>query len=119
MIKELTIGSRILLPSRKSRLIALGIIILILLPIAFDTFQSIKEVHADMLAGFDEGYGSTVNDSSGGSSGTITNAVWKDESLCHTGKCLYFDGTGDYVDFGDDANLDFAGTTNCLGLQPW
>jgi hypothetical protein len=101
-----------ILPTRKHRLLAVVAILLILIPIIFNTLQSVKEVRADALIGFDEGYGSTAHDSSGSASGTITNAVWKTEDLCHSGKCLYFDGTGDYVSFGDDANLDFAASTN-------
>jgi hypothetical protein len=47
---------------------------------------------------FDEGYGTTANDSSGqGNDGTITGAAWQEESMCVSGKCLYFDGTDDYV----------------------
>jgi hypothetical protein len=59
----------------------------------------------------DEGYGtsSSVRDTNNAvSAGSITNATWKQENLCVTGKCLYFDGDGDYVSFSDDADLDFA-----------
>ena len=42
---------------------------------------------------FDEGYGLIAHDSSsGGNDGTITGATWQDESMCVSGKCLYFDG---------------------------
>src|SRR3989339_271770 len=42
---------------------------------------------------FDEGYGATTHDASGqGNDGAITGAVWKDESECVSGKCLWFDG---------------------------
>jgi hypothetical protein len=67
---------------------------------------------ADTLIGFNEGGGSTVRDSEGSASGTITNAVWKPESECLSGSCLYFDGTGDYVSFGDDSSFDFTAATN-------
>lgn len=57
----------------------------------------------------DEGFGTTVNDASGnGNSGTRTNATWQTEDMCVSGKCLYFDGTGDYVSRSADADLDFA-----------
>ncbi len=48
---------------------------------------------------FDEGFGTTAYDeSSQGNDGTLTNGpVWKDESECVSGKCLYFDGTDDSV----------------------
>jgi len=50
---------------------------------------------------FNEGYGATAHDeSSGGNDGTITGAVWKDESECIAGKCLWFDGSDDNVDLG-------------------
>ncbi|PLX21402.1 hypothetical protein C0584_02715 [Candidatus Parcubacteria bacterium] len=53
---------------------------------------------------FDEGYGTTAHDnSSGGNDGTIAGATWQDESMCISGKCLYFDGSGDRVEI---ANFD-------------
>jgi hypothetical protein len=67
---------------------------------------------ADTLIGFNEGHGTTVSDSEGTAVGNITNAVWKSESDCTSGSCLYFDGSGDYVSFGDDANFDFIAATN-------
>ena len=51
-------------------------------------------------------------------SGTITNAVWKAEEFCKVGKCLYFDGTGDYVSFSDNANLDM-GTGETVTVEGW
>jgi len=81
-------------------------------------FLKPKEVYADSLVGFNEGYGTTVNDNSGNISGTITNAQWKSEEFCKVGKCLYFDGTGDYVSFGDDSDLDFAAATN-FTIEGW
>ena len=57
---------------------------------------------------FDEGQGTTAYDSSGqDNDGTITNAVWVD-SGCKSGKCLSFDGSGDYVNAGA---LNLAGDT--------
>jgi len=56
---------------------------------------------------FDEGYGNTSYDSTTNSNnGTITNAVWKPESECVSGKCLYFDGSGDYVSIPDSKSLN-------------
>jgi Concanavalin A-like lectin/glucanases superfamily/Domain of unknown function (DUF2341) len=47
---------------------------------------------------FDEGYGSTAYDKTTNSNdGTITGATWQTEDQCIAGKCLYFDGDGDYV----------------------
>lgn len=71
-----------------------------------------RPAKADSLIGFNEGYGNTVHDSSGSASGTITNATWKPESECLSGSCLYFDGSGDYVSFGDESSYDFAAATN-------
>lgn len=72
-------------------------------------FFSPDEVYASTMHwSFSEGYGITTNDSSGNSnSGTITNALWKTDDLCRNNKCLYFDGSGDYVSRSDDADLDF------------
>src|SRR3989338_10066140 len=66
-------------------------------------------VHADSLIKLDEGNGTSANDTNASvSAGTITGAVWKPEDLCKSGKCMFFDGTQDYVSFADDADLDFA-----------
>ncbi len=56
---------------------------------------------------FDEGYGATANDESGQENhGTITGATWQDESMCVSGKCLYFDGTNSRVNCGSGSSLD-------------
>ena len=48
---------------------------------------------------FDEGYGTTAQDrTSNNSDGTITGATWQTEDQCIAGKCLYFDGDGDYIE---------------------
>lgn len=80
-----------------------------------------QQVLADSLFKFDEGYGTSnaVNDANGTvSAGSITNAVWKAEEFCKDGKCLYFDGTGDYVSFADDQDLDFS-ATNAFTVMGW
>jgi hypothetical protein len=48
---------------------------------------------------FDEGMGTVVNDgTSNKNNGTLTNGpVWQSDDQCISGKCLYFDGTDDYV----------------------
>lgn len=47
---------------------------------------------------FDEGQGQTANDSSSNNINLpITGATWKSEDQCISGKCLYFDGSGDYL----------------------
>jgi len=59
---------------------------------------------------FDEGAGTVANDSSGrGHTGTITGASWRDESLCRAGKCLFYDGAGDYTDAGINSDLKITG----------
>lgn len=85
-------------------------------------FLKPKEVKAaDIYLGMNEGYGtsSAVNDTNGTvAAGSITNALWKTEDLCKVGNCLYFDGTGDYVSFTDDANLDMA-ASDTVTLEAW
>lgn len=50
----------------------------------------------------DEGAGTTVFDkTTRGNNGTISGASWKPASECKVGKCLYFDGTNDSVNFGN------------------
>lgn len=46
---------------------------------------------------FDEGYGTTVYNSSGNTSltGSITGSAWQSEEQCVSGKCLYNNGTSD------------------------
>ncbi len=67
----------------------------------------------------DEGYGTTVNDASGnGNSGTRTNAVWQTEDACVSGRCLFFDGSGDYVSRAADADLDIA-ASDSITLGGW
>ena len=51
----------------------------------------------------DEGYGVKAYDSMGANDATVTNALWKSEDECKTGKCLYLDGTGDYASIPDFA----------------
>lgn len=51
---------------------------------------------------FDEGTGTTVNDStSNKNTGTLgastADPTWQTEDMCISGKCLYFDGSNDYV----------------------
>lgn len=47
---------------------------------------------------FDEGYGTTAHDSNiQGRDLTINNASWQIEEQCVSGKCMYFDGSGDYL----------------------
>jgi len=101
--------------NRRSRLIVFVAIIAIILPLAVNTLLNVtsNRVLADSFFKFDEGYGTTdaVNDSNSAvSAGSITGATWKTEDMCFDGKCLYFDGDGDYVSFADDPDLDFAGS---------
>jgi len=50
----------------------------------------------------DEGSGTIVHDkTTNGSNGTISGATWQPDSRCKVGKCLYFDGSNDSVDFGN------------------
>lgn len=67
----------------------------------------------------DEGHDSTVYDTGGSSnSGTITNAVWKTSDLCVSDKCLYFDGSGDFVSRTDDPDLDM-NTGESVTVELW
>ncbi len=60
----------------------------------------------------DEGYGTTVHDESGqGNSGTLSGGTWQDESMCISGKCLFFDGTNDYINIPDADSLNVTETT--------
>src|SRR5574343_311722 len=56
---------------------------------------------------FDDASGTTAIDSSGyNNTGTLTNGpLWKTESDCKRGGCLYFDGVNDYVDAGTNSSI--------------
>lgn len=96
-------------------------ILMLLTSIRF-IFLKPNEVKAsDVFLKFDEGYGtsSAVHDTNSTvSAGSITGATWKTDDLCRNGKCLYFDGDGDYVSFADDSDLDFAGSDSGT-LEGW
>ncbi len=65
----------------------------------------------------DEGYGTSAYDASANSNtGTIINAVWKNEPYCKTGKCLYFDGTNDYLSIINDSTLN---PTEGVTIETW
>jgi len=67
---------------------------------------------------FDEGYGTTAHDESGeGHDAAITGATWKTEEDCISGKCLYFDGGGDYV--LDDDGEDYLNGLEEVSLSLW
>lgn len=52
----------------------------------------------------DDGTGTTAQDATSSNfDGTVTNATWQSEDQCISGKCLKFDGTGDYVSTGSRA----------------
>ena len=95
---------------RKTRLIVIVAIIAIVAPLALNTLLNMRanSVKADSFFNFDEGYGTTsaVHDSNGAvSAGSITGATWKTEDLCISGKCVFFDGAGDYISLGNVFNF--------------
>lgn len=68
---------------------------------------------------FDEGYGSTAYDySPNDNDGTINGATWKPASECKFGKCLYFDGDGDYVQIPDNLILEPQNFTVSAWVKP-
>ncbi len=65
----------------------------------------------------DEGVGTSAYDASGsGNTASITNALWKQEAECKFGKCLYFDGRGDYLTVADNSSIE---PTAGLTLEAW
>ncbi len=73
----------------------------------------------DVFIKLDEGYGTAPADTNSViPAGTITNATWQKEELCKVGKCLYFDGTGDFVTYGDSASLDMA-AADTVTVEAW
>ena len=68
---------------------------------------------------FDQGFGTTVQDTTqNDNDGTRTNASWVQPGLCLSGKCLQYDGDGDYVSRADDADFDFA-AADSFSISGW
>ncbi|HWL48526.1 MAG TPA: LamG domain-containing protein, partial [Acidimicrobiia bacterium] len=63
---------------------------------------------------FDEGSGTTLNDSAANHDGTISGASWSTEGKY--GSALDFDGTNDLVSIADASDLDLTGS---FTLQAW
>ncbi|MDD5627056.1 MAG: LamG domain-containing protein [Patescibacteria group bacterium] len=58
-----------------------------------------------------------VCDTSGnGNDGAISGAAWKSAASCHSGACLQFDGTDDYVSVNDSPALS---STNAMTISGW
>lgn len=57
---------------------------------------------------YDEGTGTTAYDqSSNANHGTLTNGpAWQTTDKCMAGKCLFFDGSDDYVSISDESKLE-------------
>ncbi len=70
----------------------------------FTTGATEQRKSAVLNLAFDEGYGTTVNDSSSnGYTGTLSGATtpsWQSESQCISGKCLYYQGSTAYTSIG-------------------
>ncbi len=62
---------------------------------------------------FDENTGSTAKDSAGNNDGTIYGASW---TTGISGSALSFDGTNDYINFGDKKDFDLRGE---LTITAW
>jgi len=68
---------------------------------------------------FDEGVGTTAYDSSSNRNhGVISGATWKTEDMCISGKCLYYNGTNNNVNFGNTTKLNSIGTEN-FSISVW
>jgi hypothetical protein len=105
-------AKKLLTKTRRRKILSSTLVVLILITSIKFVFLKPKEVRADSFIKFDEGYGTTTNDTSGSASGTITDASWQTSDLCFVEKCLHFDGAGDYVSFGDESSFDFAAEDN-------
>jgi hypothetical protein len=102
---------------RRKLLISLLTVVLVLTSVQIWNYFYPETASADTLLSFDEGYGSTVNDSSGSAEGTITGAAWKTDDLCRSEKCLYFDGAS-WINFGDENSYDFS-YSDTFTIQFW
>jgi len=64
---------------------------------------------------FDEGSGTIAHDSAGDNDGTIYGATWTSGKI---NSALSFDGVNDYIDVGDEDDLDF-GATDSFTIEAW
>lgn len=66
------------------------------------------------------GTNDTCNSASTGSTvdGAVSGPVWQPENLCVSGKCLFFDGSNDFVSTGDNSLLDFAANES-FTVEAW
>jgi hypothetical protein len=83
--------------------------------------QEDRETYEGAAAGywkFDEGYGTTTNDSMpAGNDGTLTaGPTWESEEFCVSGKCIEFDGSDDYITVPDNSVFDI---TTAITLSAW
>ncbi len=68
--------------------------------------------------GFEEGYGNSIADLSGnGHTLTASSTVWKTDSECLRGKCLYFDGTTSVATTTNTNALNISGSE--ITLTSW
>ena len=71
---------------------------------------------------FDEGSGTSTADTVGVNNGTLVNfnfdttSGWRNGSDCVSGSCLQFDGSNDYVNAGNTANLNI---TDAFTIEAW
>ena len=102
---------------RRKLLSALLVLSGLLVSFRFFFFPAKEVQAADVYLGMDEGYGSSVNDSNQTiSAATINGATWQPESMCKSGKCLYFDGTNDWISLGA---TDLARNASAVTLMAW
>ena len=67
---------------------------------------------------FSEGSGTIAYDrSSHNNDGTIFNAVWKNNEDCISGKCLYFDGSADFVEINHGGEINNNGGS--VSISVW
>jgi hypothetical protein len=68
---------------------------------------------------FDEGSGTTADDSSGNSNdGTITGATYAGIANAMFGDALSFNGVGDYVEVSNSSSIEFEGKSN-ITMEAW
>lgn len=69
---------------------------------------------------FDEGYGTTTSDATGhGFTSTLTSGpTWQTEDQCVSGKCIFFDGSNDYLLVGNIAALKVDTKTVSFWAKP-
>src|SRR3990172_8565997 len=68
---------------------------------------------------FDEGRGNANDSTTQANTLTVTNAAWRSEEFCISGKCLYFDGNADRASKSYSSDTELLPGTGSFTVSSW